>query len=162
MHTFKCLLFVLAQCFGDIDANVYDKVALAISITLNCRKSLTTKTEHGAGLCSRLNVDVCLSVDGRYLCRSAECCFRNGEEKVVDKVVFITEEFGMRLFFDKHLNVSRYSAMTSCITLTTSSDYHAVLYASGDFDFYDFFACYNTLAMTMLTLILDDGAFAVT
>ena len=68
----------------------------------------------------------------------------------------------MGCFFNDNLNVTWDSVVHRCVTFSRNVYDHAFANASRYANFNNFFAFNNTCTLTMLTLMLNNGAFAVT
>ena len=66
----------------------------------------------------------------------------------------------MRLFLNKHLNIAVYAIAASCISLTRNVDNHALSNPGRNLDLNNLFTFDDTLAATVLTLVLNDLTFA--
>ena len=75
LERFYSFLFILAQCFGHINADVYEQVSLAHTISLHCRQTFVAQSESLSGLCTWFNFHFHLGTfDGRNFHVSAQCC----------------------------------------------------------------------------------------
>ena len=90
---FNGLLLFTAECTWYIDTDVYHEIALAGTITLYSRQSLTAQTECLARLCSTIELHLQL---GSFYCRNlnitAQGCCGEVEQQVVYQVVAVANE----------------------------------------------------------------------
>lgn len=147
--------------FRDIDADVHDDVPFSVAIALHAGQSFASESECGSRLCSRLDFDSCLSVNGWHFHGVAEDGLRQGEEEIVNQVVFVADEFRVRFFLDDDLNVSRDSCVRCGVSFSLDVQHHSFLDAGGDVDFHDVFALHDSFTVTFGTLVFDDDAFTV-
>ena len=82
--------------------------------------------------------------------------------KVPDIAELVASDDVVLLFRDEHLNIAVHAIVLAGITLACNINDHTILYASRDVYLNNLLAKNNALAVTFLTLLLDDSTLATT
>ena len=163
VHLFQSLLFFLAKCLRYVNTDVYNHVAIASAISLNCRQTFVSESQSLSGLSSRLDLySYAASVNCRNFNTSTKSCGREVKKKVIYNVVVVTDKRVVRLFFYIYLYVSWCSVVSSCIAFSWYIYYHTFRDTGRNVDFNNFFTLYNTSSAASVALVLYNCTFTAT
>ena len=84
------------------------------------------------------------------------------EQQVEYQVIAIANESVVFSLLDKHLYITGNAVVLASITLAWYVDHHSLGYTCRDVDLHHFLTFLDTCTATVLTLVLDDLALAVT
>ena len=154
------LLLRRAQALRNIDTDVHQQIARPVAV--DRRQALIAQTKHLARLRTRLDFHFRLPVDCRYLDRPAQSGLRHAQEQVIQQVVIVADQFGMRFLLDQDQQVAINAAMPCGVTLPAHGELHALGHARRDVDRDDIVVANNALAITSRALLYDNLALATT
>lgn len=152
---------VAAERFGNVNADVYDQIADALSITLYSRQAFAPEAKCLSGLSSAFDFHFQLvAFDGRNLHFAAKCCGGEVEQQIIDKVIAIADEGVVRVFLYIYLYVTIYAVVLSRIAFAGNVDHHTFGNTCRNVDFNNLLAFLDTAAATLMALVLYHLAFA--
>lgn len=66
LHLFQCLLFVPAEGFGNVNADIDEQIArtAVVPVAVDTGQALATQAEYFTGLGTRFDLDLHLAIDG--------------------------------------------------------------------------------------------------
>ena len=107
---------------------------------------------------SRSDLDLGAAVYRRHLDRTAQQGQRHGDIEVVNQVVAVAHQFGMRLLFDQHLQVAVDAAVARGVALARNGEHHALAHAGRNLDLHDLRTADGAFALALVTGRSDDLA----
>ncbi len=149
-------LFFLVEFLRHPHVDIDEHVARAIAVEDG--QAFPSQPEHLATLCARGNLHPHLAIDGGHFGLGSHDGFGDGDEQVVNQVVFVALKVGMGFFFDEDEQVAADAVAWAGVTFAAHGELHAFAHACRDVDFDDFVAFHHAFAAAMGAFLLAGGA----
>ena len=143
---------------NDSQLDRINEVAIAVDVW----NTLVLQSQHSSRLGSCRNGDFSLSIMSGHFERCSQYSLWNGEQEVVHQVHTITHQFWMRFLVYENLQVSVHTVSATCTTFALEVVGIPFHQSCWQFHLHLLLTLHDAFAVTMLTFVLDDLAFAVT